>query len=1112
MRRFRACGSAAAVAVLAMPLAQTPAAFGQTPPTNGMREADLRAHAIVDAAVIVGPGERLERATILIRDGVIEAVGPDLRLPADARQWSGEGLTVYAGLIEPALYVDAEHAAGPGTHWNRQIRAEVALTAQSVPAESLRKELRSLGFTTAAVYPSSGILRGSGVVVALGDEDGHVLAYDDRAMMAAGFDRGGGYPGSLMGSIALLRQTLLDADWHAACCEVYAEHPEGNEPPARADALTALEAALRGEQQVLFDVESELDALRAARVADEFGVKAVLVGGGTEFRWLDEIVATGCPLVIPLEFPKRPEIDTVSAASNATLREMMAWEQAPTNVRRLLEAGATVALTTHRLKSRSDLYKNLVRARGEGGLDEDAALAALTTTPAAMLGLDRVLGTIEAGKAANLVVVEGSLFEKKPTIRDVWVNGRRSEISAESKLAFQHSGVLEVAGRTMPISVDTRKKSVTIGEDDGRRKAKGVVVQQDQLSFVLDGAAVGADGYVRLSGVIAGEEITGTMLLPAGDRLAFSIRGTGPLEEEAIDEEVTDASTGDDDDDASDVAASDPLSGEWLVELAIDGMDDAFPLDMDMMLAEDGAASGSVLAMGQSSQMSDVTYDAASGDLAFTVTGPAGTIAFDVTVKDGGLSGSAGGDGFEAAVSGTRRGSASMASAADEEDDVVGEPPPAELVHPLGAYGLSAAPTPTNVLFTGATVWTCGESGVLENADVLVVDGRIAKIGVGLAGSMTPEAIDAIDDLLVLDVTGKHVTPGLIDCHSHTGISGGVNEMGQTNTAEVRIGDCINPDDVNWYRQLAGGLTACNQLHGSANPIGGQNSVVKLKWGGGPSAYPIDGAIAGIKFALGENVVRSSNRYPNTRMGVETFIADAFTAAMEYRAEWGRYHALRTEDKHRTMPPRRDLEMETLVEILEGDRLVHCHSYRQDEILMLVRVAEAFGFTIGTFQHVLEGYKVAEAVAAHGAGGSTFSDWWAYKVEVMDAIPHNGALMTDVGVTMSFNSDSSELARRMNTEAAKAVRYGGLEPAEALKLVTLNPAKQLRVDDRIGSLEVGKDADLVIWSGDPLSTYSRCEQTWIDGACMFSFDLDAELAARDAAERQRLEQKILEQA
>ena len=360
-------------------------------------------------------------------------------------------------------------------------------------------------------------------------------------------------------------------------------------------------------------------------------------------------------------------------------------------------------------------------------------------------------------------------------------------------------------------------------------------------------------------------------------------------------------------------------------------------------------------------------------------------------------------------------------------------------------------------------------------AHVFFRDGKIIEVALDIA---VPEGATVIDG------KGKHITPGLIDCHSHTGISGGVNEGSQSCTAEVWIGDCIDPTDINWYRQLAGGLVAVNQLHGSANPIGGRNSVVKIRWGEGAEAFRFEGAPSGIKFALGENVTRSSSRYPSSRMGVKTFLQDSFLAAREYRARQVTYAAAPVAT--RGLPPRTDLELETLAEILEGSRLVHCHSYRQDEILMLLRTAEQFGFRVATLQHVLEGYKLAGEIAKHGAGASSFSDWWAYKVEVMDAIPWNGALMHKAGVLVSFNSDSDELARRLNMEAAKAVRYGGLSPEEALKLVTLNPAKQLKIDARTGSLEVGKDADFVLWSGDPLSAFTHCDETWIDGALRYS--------------------------
>ena len=422
---------------------------------------------------------------------------------------------------------------------------------------------------------------------------------------------------------------------------------------------------------------------------------------------------------------------------------------------------------------------------------------------------------------------------------------------------------------------------------------------------------------------------------------------------------------------------------------------------------------------------------------------------------------------------------------------------PAALLATLAA-GTAAAET---VLVRHATVWTQGPAGKIEDADLLVTDGKIVKVGRGLSAGSGATVIDA---------TGKHVTPGLIDCHSHTAIRGGVNEGSNNVTAEVRIDDVLEPRDVAIYRELAGGLTTANLLHGSANSIGGQNAVVKLHYRATRERMLFPGALPGIKFALGENPKRSNfrdssrpQRYPNTRMGVMESIRASFTAARRYREEWAAYDKLSTKEKERREPPRRDLQLEAIAEILEGKRLVHSHCYRQDEILALLRTAEQFGVKIATLQHVLEGYKVADEIAAHGAGGSTFSDWWAYKLEAWDAIPYNGALMRDRGVVVSFNSDSDELARRLNLEAAKSVKYGNVPETAALDFVTINPAKQLRIDAKVGSLEPGKDADFVIWSGHPFSVYSIAEQTWIDG--VREFDRTRDLAARIETEKARTE-------
>ncbi|PWT94641.1 MAG: amidohydrolase [Blastocatellia bacterium] len=405
-------------------------------------------------------------------------------------------------------------------------------------------------------------------------------------------------------------------------------------------------------------------------------------------------------------------------------------------------------------------------------------------------------------------------------------------------------------------------------------------------------------------------------------------------------------------------------------------------------------------------------------------------------------------------------------------------------------------------LIRNATVLTITR-GVLANTDVLIRNGKIAGVGKNLTAPAGAKIIDA---------TGKFVMPGIIDCHSHSMLDT-INEGTLSVTSMVRTRDVLDPTDISIYRQLAAGVTAANLLHGSANPIGGLNTVVKFKYGRPASEFIFPGAMPGIKFALGENVKRSSTpnqpgvtrRYPNTRMGVEETIRDAFTRARDYKATWDEYRAAVAKGEKNLVPPRRDLQLEPLVEVLEGKRYVHAHSYRSDEILMLINIADEFGFKIKTFQHVLEGYKVAKEIAAHGAGASIFADSWAYKIEAYDAIPYTAAIMTRAGVVVSMNSDSDERARRLNIEAAKAMHYGDLTEEQALRLVTINPAIQLGIQDRVGSIEVGKDADLAIWNGHPFSVYSRVDMTFIDGEVFFDRQQDLARRAELAKERAILE-------
>ena len=397
------------------------------------------------------------------------------------------------------------------------------------------------------------------------------------------------------------------------------------------------------------------------------------------------------------------------------------------------------------------------------------------------------------------------------------------------------------------------------------------------------------------------------------------------------------------------------------------------------------------------------------------------------------------------------------------------------------------------IVIKNATVMTVTK-GNIAGGSVLIENGKITAVG---------KDVKAPANATVIDATGMFVTPGIIDAHSHIAASGPVNEGSLSVTSMVGIEDVINPDDINIYRDMAAGVTTVNVLHGSANSIGGKNAVLKLRWGKDANGLKFEGAMPGIKFALGENVKRSTfnavpgvqRRYPISRMGVDDVIRQAFTDAREYKKEWDAYNKARSAGRADLVPPRRDLKLEPLVEIMEGKRLVHCHSYRSDEIVNMIRIADEFGFKIATFQHVLEGYKVAKEIAAHGAGASTFSDWWAYKLEAFDAIPYNAALMTRKGVLVSINSDSAEEARHLNQEAAKTMKFGGLNEQEALALVTINPAKQLRIDNRVGSIEVGKDADLVIYNKHPLSVYAVAQKVFIDGQMYFDIEKDKQMQA-----------------
>lgn len=924
--------------------------------------------------------------------------------------WDATGLTVYPGFIDAYVPVDAPapDTKAPGAHWNAKVTPQRSALHGGGLDERSRKTWRDLGFTAAALAPKGGVFRGEGAVVSLADppaqSESKPAALRAGVFQAIALETGGfgadAYPGSQMGTIALIRQTLSDAEWRESDLASYREDPTKRARPLPADALDALAPSRTKNTPLLFAANDELELLRVAKIAKEFSRSAIVVGSGTELRRLDAVVETGLPLVIPVAFPDAPKVESIADQESVDLRELMLWEQAPTNLRRLDAAGASVSLTLDRLKKKEDFWKNL-REAVRHGLSEDRALAMLTLTPAKLYGLESRLGQVAPGFAANLVVVDGSLFDAKGKVRDVWVDGERYEVSAAPGVKAEGSWAVSMQGApdgspAITLVIDkSNKVSLTLPPEEGAKPegedakepkprkvdARGVRLVENRLSYLVDGKEFGSEGVVSVNAVIEGDEMTGIVLTSDGARHGWTARrGETPAKEEEKKDEKKDE-------------------------------DDKAPTDV-----------------------------------------------------------------------------------------------PERLGLPFGAYALDSIPAQEDVFFTNGTIWTGGPEGTIENGSLHVKNGKVVAVGKNLK---------APSGARVFDLAGRHVTPGIIDCHSHTGVSGSVNEGTQSITAEVRIFDVIDPDDVSWYWQLAGGVTAVNQLHGSANPIGGQNSVVKLRWGvKHPDEMRLEGAPGGIKFALGENVKQSnwserSARYPQSRMGVETIIRDAFDSGREYADAMTKWEGMSASQRRGMQPPRRDLEREAMLEILRGTRLVHCHSYRQDEILMLARVAKDYSFTIGTFQHVLEGYKVAEAIKESARGGSCFSDWWAYKFEVFDAIPEDGAIMHEVGVSVSFNSDSDELARRLNVEAGKAVKYGNVARDEAMKFVTYNPAYQLAVQGLVGSLEAKKDADLAVWSGDPMSSMSKCESTWIDGREYFSLERDQALRAKNASERQRIIQKAL---
>ncbi|MGB1298781.1 MAG: amidohydrolase family protein [Psychrobium sp.] len=952
----------------------------QTSPVLGMHHKTPDLMAFTNATIYTSPDVKLTNATLVIENGHIKSVSKNGKLPKGASVVDAKGLTIYPGFIDvySEYGIDFSYPSsktrGPvyridrigGNAANGAIHAQMNWSDHFAPDQKAAQKYLKNGFTAVQTAKHDGILQGRGVTVSLADGIANELVYNANAQHFASFNKGSSaqnYPSSLMGSIALLRQTFSDANWY--------QKSQGKSVTFAGDNIeynAALNAISNIEKQgVFFSSQSEQSLLRAAKLLNNFDIKATFLGSGFEYARLDEIGQLNANLVMPLTFAEKPTLGTTQG-HDISLADLRHWERNPGNLATLEDSKLTLAITSHGTKG-NDFLTNL-RTAVKHGLSEKTALAALTTNPAKIAGIANEAGQLKAGYNADFVITKGDIF-KNGDIVSVWTQGQEHQFVNPTHLAMSGDYTLKSqhSDEVLSISIDLadKKAKVTIKEGDKKLKTSNVEKTSDSVSFVV----TENDQAIRYR-------------LWQGDQ-------------------------------------QNALEGRQ-----IDSQQQSMLVTANEVTKETEAAKKSV----------------------------------------------------------------------DDSIEYVGK-----LTWPNRAFGQATLPKSQKLHLKNATVWTSEDAGILENTDVIVANGKFVKIGKNLS---TPSGYQAID------ATGKHITAGIVDEHSHIAISRGVNEGTEAITAEVRIGDVVNPDDIQIYRSLAGGTTTAQLLHGSANPIGGQAQIIQLKWGESAQNMKMNNVPGSIKFALGENVKQSNwgsdyrTRYPQTRMGVEAVMKDAFVRTKEYKAAQKAYGKLSSSEKRKTAPIRKDYRLETLDEILKSQRHVHIHSYVQSEILMFLRLAEQFDFTVTTFTHILEGYKLADEMAKHGAGGSTFADWWGYKFEVYDAIPQNACLMNQRGVLTSINSDSPDLQRRLNQEAAKSITYCDMSQEDAWKMVTINPAKQLKIDNRTGSIKTGKQADFVIWDHNPLSVYARAEQTWIDGRQYF--DLATDMVARKA---QRVEKSQL---
>ena len=965
------------------------------PPADGLRANVPQTYALTGADVVVRPGEMLEGATIVVREGKIAAVGRDVEIPADAQRIDASGKRIYPGFIDAYAELPSERSdmdpALSETHaakyWNTNVTPQISAARILAIDERAHDSARQSGIVARLYAPSAGVIKGTAALVSTAEGAGGDTAIlaDDVAMVAqlipqgrGGLGRGGGgasnrtaYPRSPMGAFALVRQALYDAQWYQQARQAVSENA-ALPLPERNDALAALRPVLEGETPVMFINRDELYALRSEKVAEEFELEAIHVGSGYEYRRMDLVSGTERPIVLPLDFPRPPDVSTPEQAEAADLEDLLHWDLAPSNPQKVHEAGMKMAFSAQGLRRVEQEFLGNVRRSVTRGLPADAALAALTVDAAEILGVESLLGTIEPGKLASFVVADGDLFAQRGRARvlETWVDGQRHRIVRDPVTDFRGTWEIEVP--------DADKVRIRIGGTPERPNGRVVTPGGDRTTRPERDEDDGDEGAADPDEGDGADEPDLSLTSGAAQprqRPGGQDReqGEGGRPQAQVDQPSSGGGRG-----GPGSLRNVRMSGDRFT-FTTDGRPFGKRGVVVVSLTRIGETASGIALMPDGTRVPITATLIEAADGPTTRPGRDGEVDAEMPTRDDEPVEAAEGQPTEVQGGTTRTSPPEREGPGSEMETTATGPsrdskPLFEPNYPLGAFGRETpqAPEQQTVVFRNGTIWTAGPAGIIENGYVVISDGKIVAVGEG-------EPEDVPEGATTVDLDGRHVSPGMIDAHSHIASDSGINEGTQAVTAEVRLQDYVNPDDINIYRQLAGGTTMANVLHGSANPIGGQNVVIKFRWGQGPDEMIMAEAPKGVKFALGENVKRSSSRYPNSRMGVPEVIADAFRAAQDYqraRAQYKEYGGL---------PVRTDLELEAMSEMLTGERLIHCHSYRQDEILATLRVLEEFDIQIGSLQHILEGYKVAAEMANHakdidgndglGATASTFSDW-----------------------------------------------------------------------------------------------------------------------------------------